>query len=242
MTCTEATKMLDAFIDSELEPGRQAEIQQHIAECPECRSRYESLAAIADQVRTAPQYSLSNEQKARLASSIPATSKRNFGFSGFFLGAASVAIIWIACAIFLRPHPGFETQLVTRHVESLAAGKLVSVVSTDRHTVKPWFAGKAPIAPMVIDFKDKGFPLLGGRIEKVENITMPVIVFGHGNHFIDLYVISRDSEVKIEQPSHNGFEIISWTHNDLQYIAIADTDRRELEKFADLYQRPATMP
>src|SRR6202000_2989297 len=75
---------------------------------------------------------------------------------------------------------------VAGHVRALAAGTPFDVASSDRHTVKPWFAGKVTFAPQVVDLADKGFPLVGGRVDVIDGRTAATLVFRHDKHIVSL--------------------------------------------------------
>jgi anti-sigma factor RsiW len=131
---------------------------------------------------------------------------------------------------------GTTNQLVDAHVRSLLPNHLLDVVSTDRHTVKPWFAGKTDIAPPVVDLADKGFPLLGGRLDYVDGHSAAVLVYGRRLHKINVFVWRTTSG----EPRDGSFEVrghslLHWTNGGLSYWAVSDAAAPELEAFREAY-------
>jgi anti-sigma factor RsiW len=127
-------------------------------------------------------------------------------------------------------------QLVDAHVRSLLPGHLMDVQSTDRHTVKPWFAGKTDIAPPVVDLADKGFPLLGGRLDYVDGHSAAVLIYGRRLHTINVFVWrttageSRDGSFDVR-----GHSLLHWTDGGLSYWAVSDAAQPELAAFREAY-------
>jgi anti-sigma factor RsiW len=127
-------------------------------------------------------------------------------------------------------------QLVDAHVRSLLPNHLLDVVSTDRHTVKPWFAGKTDIAPPVVDLTDKGFPLIGGRLDYVDGHSAAVLVYGRRLHTINVFVWrSNTSDPRDGSFELRGHSLRHWTSGGLSYWAVSDAAEPELEAFRDAY-------
>jgi anti-sigma factor RsiW len=158
-----------------------------------------------------------------------------------FLVAAAVG--WGAAS--LRPIGGISStttattnQLVDAHVRSLLPNHLLDVVSTDRHTVKPWFAGKTDIAPSVVDLTDKGFPLLGGRLDYVDGHSAAVLVYGRRLHTINVFVWrTGTSEPRDGSFEVRGHSLLHWNKGGLSYWAVSDAAEPELEALRDAYMQ-----
>jgi anti-sigma factor RsiW len=127
-------------------------------------------------------------------------------------------------------------ELIDAHVRSLLPGHLLDVVSTDRHTVKPWFAGKTDIAPAVVDLTDSGFPLLGGRLDYVAGHTAATLTYGRRLHKINLFVWrSGQGEPGDGALVLRGYSLLHWTNAGLSYWAVSDAAPSELETFRQAY-------
>jgi anti-sigma factor RsiW len=128
------------------------------------------------------------------------------------------------------------TELVDAHVRSLLPGHLLDVESSDRHTVKPWFAGKTDIAPVVVDLADKGFPLLGGRLDYVDGHTAAALVYGRRGHTINLFVWRTAlGETGDGSFAVRGYSVLHWSNGGLSSWAVSDAALSELEAFRDAY-------
>ena len=130
------------------------------------------------------------------------------------------------------------SELVDAHVRSLLPGHLLDVESTDRHTVKPWFAGKTDIAPVVVDLSDKGFPLLGGRLDYVDGHSVAALVYGRRAHKINVFVWRTTPGEPVEGSfAVRGYSLLHWSNGGLTYWAVSDAALPDLEAFreADLH-------
>lgn len=126
--------------------------------------------------------------------------------------------------------------VVDTHVRSMLPGHLMDVQSSDRHTVKPWFAGKIDIAPAVVDLSDKGFPLLGGRLDYVDGHPAAALVYGRRQHTINLFVWrSAGPEAPGGSSSVRGYSLLHWTTGGLSYWAVTDASPSDLEAFREDY-------
>jgi anti-sigma factor RsiW len=131
---------------------------------------------------------------------------------------------------------GTTNELVDAHVRSLLPGHLMDVQSSDRHTVKPWFIGKTDIAPPVVDLSDRGFPLLGGRLDYVNGHTAAALAYGRRLHTINLFVWrTAPGEPGDGSFAVRGYSLLHWTNGGLSYWAVSDAALSELEAFHDAY-------
>jgi anti-sigma factor RsiW len=129
-------------------------------------------------------------------------------------------------------------ELIDAHVRSLLPGHLLDVVSSDRHTVKPWFAGKTDIAPAVLDLSDRGFPLLGGRLDYVDGHSAATLIYGRRLHTVNLFVWRNgDGEPAGGSFAARGYSLIHWTNGGLSYWAVSDAAPAELEAFREAYTK-----
>jgi anti-sigma factor RsiW len=131
-------------------------------------------------------------------------------------------------------------SLVDTHVRSLMADHLTDVLSSDHHTVKPWFAGKVDFAPFVPELQAQGFPLIGGRVEVVSGHTAAALVYGRGLHKINLFIWPA-SAADAGPPAawYNGYALVHWTDRGLTYWAVSDAAASELSAFERAYQAAA---
>jgi anti-sigma factor RsiW len=147
-------------------------------------------------------------------------------FSG--LGGAAIA----AALAFFLVLPGMvsplSNDLVSAHVRSLMPEHLIDVVSTDRHTVKPWFAGHADVSPVVADFDAQGYKLIGGRADYIDHQRSAVVVYQHGSHVINVFTWAGGDKHLPNNATRNGYHLAFWQQGDIQYCAVSDTGWDEL--------------
>ena len=167
---------------------------------------------------------------------------RGFGWraamAGFAGGVAlALAVVWVAPR--MAPQNSLTAEIVADHVHALKSGPLIEVASSDRHTVKPWFQGKLDFAPPVIDLETEGFPLLGGRVERVAGAPVAVLVYGRRKHILNVFVWPAERE----QPSHrmqrNGFNVVQWSDGAMQIWVVSDLEAGEIERFGQQWRRRA---
>ena len=131
-----------------------------------------------------------------------------------------------------------KSEIVSAHLRSLQAGHLTDVLSTDQHTVKPWFSGKLDVSPPVVDLTAQGFTLIGGRLDYVDVRAIGAIVYRRRLHVINLFVAqtanTERSAAKTE--TFQGFNIRRWSEGGLNYWAISDVAADELAEFGDKFQ------
>jgi anti-sigma factor RsiW len=136
----------------------------------------------------------------------------------------------------LRPRPAAQLlaeQVVSSHIRSLMANHLSDVVSTDQHTVKPWFSGKLDFAPVVTNLAPQGFPLVGGRLDYLDDRTVAALVYKHRQHTINLFLWPlSDSDANPQILSIKGFNVVHWTQAHMNYWAVSDLNASELTEFA----------
>src|SRR6185437_9073738 len=118
--------------------------------------------------------------------------------------------------------------LTAAHVRSLMASHLIDVSSTDQHTVKPWFAGRVDISPVVADFAAQGYRLLGGRADYFDGHRSAAVVYQHGHHFINVFSWKAGEHALPKDSTRSGYRLAFWKAGDLEYCAVTDAGWNEL--------------
>jgi anti-sigma factor RsiW len=249
MNCEEAEVLLHALIDGELDAGHARDVESHVAGCPHCAAalsdyrEMSKLMASADVRYTAPP-----ELRRRIEAALPQPQaqvvqmpSRRSVLRGFAMGSAVSAIAATGLvAIVLRNDDmeRIQSEVVSAHLRSLQAGHLIDVISTDQHTVKPWFNGKLDVAPPVVDLTAQGFTLIGGRLDYVDARAIGAVVYRRRQHIINLFVAQTAStehrSAKIE--TVQGFNIRHWSDRGLNYWAVSDLAKDELADFGDKFE------
>ena len=246
MICDEVRVRLDARVDDELPPAEMVEFDAHVGQCGDCRTLQERKLALRNALaRELPQFeapqSLRNEleEAARRAAGESMRPTRTPSRWWALALAASLAIVatgsWQLATT--RANGAMLTQtLLESHVRSLIGEHLTDVVSSDLHTVKPWFNGRLDFSPPVYDFAGRGYPLLGGRLEYVGERKVAALVYGRRKHVINVFIWPADAGVAQGPPAatRHGYHLLHWNQTDFTYWVVSDLGTTELGEFAGL--------
>jgi anti-sigma factor RsiW len=244
MRCENTHVLLHALIDGELDAGHAREVEAHAAGCVSCgprlrdyRAMHQSLA-FAALGYPAPEY-LRRRLAGALASASPSRPRRRIaGFrsmlTGFGMGSV-VSTALAACLMLFVMHQEDNQRIVgdaiSAHLRSLQGNHLIDVQSTDQHTVKPWFNGRIDLAPPVIDLKQQGFTLVGGRVDYIDGRPVAAVVYQRGGHVINLFIFPKRAERRAAIESVQGFKVRNWSCSDLGFLAVSDLEAEDLEEF-----------
>ena len=249
MSCAEILRT-QAFIDGELVGADAEAIERHIDGCAACQAFCADAAALSDDIRrlaprhAAPAYLrrrvealLVERRPPVIADRVPPGSARRSGFwRGAVLGAGVTALAAsLAVLAILPPSAGaLIEQVADAHTRAMISGRDIEVVSSDHHTVKPWFAGRIALSPPVADFAAQGFKLAGGRLDRIAGAPAAVVVYRHGLHRIDLFVWADHGSRLPSGDIHYGYHAMFWKRGDLDFAAVSDTAAPELANFVTL--------
>jgi anti-sigma factor RsiW len=244
MTCDEAEILLHALIDGELDAGHAREVEDHVAGCPHCAALLQDYREMGKAFAGADlRYTAPPQLRRRIEAALPQTRapSRRAVLRGFAMGSAVSAIAATGLvAIVLRNDDAqrIESEVVSAHLRSLQAGHLTDVISTDQHTVKPWFNGKLDVAPPVVDLTAQGFTLIGGRLDYVDTRPIGAIVYRRHQHVINLFVAQTASTERkaARMETIQGFNIRRWSERGLNYWAVSDLAADELAEFGDKFE------
>ncbi|WP_315798074.1 MULTISPECIES: anti-sigma factor [unclassified Bradyrhizobium] len=254
MTCDEAEILIHALADGELDAGHAREVEAHVASCPRCAAELAAIRQMKQMLAgTDLSYKASPALRQRIEATLPpadaasitplaAVPSRRTLLRGFALGSAVSALAATGLvAIVLRndDQQRIEAEIVSAHLRSLQAGHLTDVISTDQHTVKPWFNGKLDVAPPVIDLTAQGFTLIGGRLDYVDARAIGAVVYRRRQHVINLFVAQTASTERraARMDTVQGFNIRSWRDRGLSYWAVSDIGADELNEFGERFER-----
>ena len=204
-------------------------LAQHLLTCPSCILRtharyYEAPPGLEDKIRGSLQREISAPMPWRW-----------LAIAASLLLVASLAWNLAILRSRVAPRQLLAANVLSAHIRSLAGTHLLDVPSSDQHTVKPWFAGKLDFSPAV-KFLD-GFPLLGGRLEYLEAHPAAALVYGRGNHTINVFVWPSTTPTAAATQTLNGYHLQTWSAAGMTFWAVSDLNQPELSQFVSLYQR-----
>lgn len=233
MTCIAARELLGAYFDNELDLVNSLEVERHLRDCAACAGALERQQALRSAIRgQAPYYSTPPELRRRLRAVRGESRLRWLSPQWGLAVAAMLALAVLAWKIAPRSGPGLEQEVVAAHVRSLQANHLMDVPSTDRHTVKPWFAGKLDFAPEVPDLSGKGFTMEGGRLDYLEGRPVAALVYKRRLHTINVFTWPASGEQPLKADTRQGFHIAHWKRGGMEWWAVSDLAADELAEMA----------
>ena len=237
MAC-ENLLLVQAEFDGELDAADSLRAAQHRQSCAECRDAYAQLSATHALLReSAPRYRAPESLRRAIHSGLsitkatPAPRQRSWWREGASFGLGAALAAGIALFVIAPAQQGLLDQVVASHVRALQPGHLEDVVSTDQHTVKPWFDGRIDFAPPVKDLAAKQFPLLGGRLDYLNDRPVAALVYGSDKHVIDLYVWPGAGAPATQTATQNGYNTVHWSENGMDFWAVSDLEAQKLAEF-----------
>ena len=265
LSCKLTQRFVPGYLDGELDLSRTIEMETHLRVCEECAQELERQQALrAALQRSSLAYAAPSALRERiqssLRSSVPAETPEHTSAwrpSQFFrplqalrwAGAFAVLALCAVTAWQLLPGlrgPASNQQLAAEvfasHVRSLEGNHLMDVVSTDQHTVKPWFDGKLDFSPPVEDLASDGFPLVGGRLDYLEGREVAALVYQRRKHFINVFVwpnAAGSSTTQTLEP-RQGYNMMRWSRGGFQFWAVSDVNAQDLADFVRLLETRIT--
>lgn len=248
MTNTSNTLPIDpalvhAYADSELDVASALAIAREIEASPVLKAELERTEALRAAIRErVPPEALPASLRARIDAALGLT--RTSSRPTWRALAASVALALAAGSISTwlvthqAPDDWSATPLVDSHIRALLAGQPADIMSSERHTVKPWFNSRVSVSPVVIDLSSEGFPLVGGRVDVIATVPTPTLVYSRRKHVISVFEMpgSADGNDVRARPSVNGYNVVGWHKGGKSYWAVSDLNAAELQLFAQKFQ------
>jgi len=238
-------------VDESLSPGELAAIEDHMRDCLSCaaealarlRTKRATRAAGAD-FTLSPEFRMRPEFRMQLEKSIQKSRRPLWQLPQLqWLGAAAVALLLFATSVALVSRHAARNQalaeLLDLHVATMASANPVDVVSTDRHTVKPWFQGKIPFTFNLPELQDSPYKLLGGKLVYFKHNPGAQLLFELHKHQLSVFIV-QDSpngipfEASVASTSEKGFSVESWSQAGLRYVVISDAVPADVHGLGEL--------
>jgi anti-sigma factor RsiW len=253
VSCELTHTVLHGYVDGELDAARAADFERHLLSCPECVASLEAQETLRSSIQRAGLYErapvvVRRRLAAELGVPAPAPAVRTFPErSASWRWLAVAATILLVGALGWRLIPGlhdsstdttYASEIVDAHLRSLQPGHLQDVVSTDQHTVKPWFDGRLDFAPPVHDFAGEGFPLQGGRLDVVRGRAVAVLVYGRRKHIVNVFIWPTNERASAPQSgSQLGYHWLDWRKDGMELCAVSDVNPADLQELQHLLEQ-----
>jgi len=245
VNCDRQATVLHAYFDDELDPVDVLEFENHLQQCAECSQALERLKSLRSEFRDPEFYHHCPERlrEALLREKTPSPGVRTATHRFWIALAVAAGLLLMAMGawqVFSARSRAMQdsllaSEVVDAHLRSLQPGHLIDVLSSDQHTVKPWFDGKLDFAPPVRDFSAQGFPLQGGRLDVVHGRTVAALVYGRRKHLVSVFVWPAvDADMQPQSGSQQGYQWISWHKAGMVFFAVSDTAASDLAQLQQL--------
>lgn len=259
MRCDQARERIGPLLDGELANADAHALAAHIDDCPNCRRSRDELAALQRRllaIREPVPRGLAGRVRTHLAVEAGADGTHDVSAATRRLAAIvsimdrghgllrHAAVILLACAVsatvtwwWVRAgdsHEALAREVLAAHMRSLLQDSAVQVASLDRHTVKPWFAGRLEFTPVVKDLSAEGFQLIGGRLDYVGGKRVAALVYRRHLHLVNVFIWPGSEAPKPGHAQLNGYNLVSWSHAGMTFWATSDLNDSELSELASL--------
>lgn len=246
--------LLPAYVDQELSVSETMQIEQHLNDCADCQQDYAQQSQLHTRLKNPTFYfeapaGLAQRIHAALPKGSTSTPPKRwldwpFGWHVSWVNAGAMlttllALLWSVGMYLTLPsaQDRLTDEVVASHVRSLQVDHLSDVISTDRHTVKPWFNGKLNFSPTVIDLASQDYPLIGGRLDYLDGHPVAALIYRHQLHPINLYVWPDNNGNSNAAPvalSKRGYHLAHWSTGGMSYWIVSDVGAAELASFVTL--------
>lgn len=243
MQCEDWRGKLDAYVDGELSDAEARAVAEHLRSCTACAAESISTAQMKHAVRSAgKRYKPDPAFRARIEKEFSSSRSSRLHWLSFPILAGSAVLIALI-GFFLIVHRQQKTdpllsELTDLHVATLASSNPVDVVSTDRHTVKPWFEGKVPFSFNLPELQDTGFTLVGGKIAYLNQAPGAELIFRVRQHQVSVFIFPEralaDSRGESDVTDVHTFGVRTWAYQGLRYFVIGDVAAPDLDKLSGL--------
>jgi anti-sigma factor RsiW len=244
MNCQQAKPLIDPYADGELEAAAIVELEQHLQSCSACGIAWRNLQSLKKTLKQDALYFTAPEElRRRIKSALPSPinvvlpwKAWNWNWLTTVMSVAAAACLALLLAVTqtrLSSEQSLAREVVSSHIRSLMANHALDVVSTDQHTVKPWFNGKLDFSPPVKNLTEQGFPLIGGRLDYVGGRSVAALVFQRNKHTINLFIwpVTEKNSNPTSSASIQGYNLIHWSDSKMSFWAVSDLNEKELTGF-----------
>ena len=247
MVCESWKEKYDIYLDGELPNEELRAFDAHVRDCASCSADVLMRVQTKRAIQTAgKRYTPSAEFRKRMQQKIAAKPQRSFALGWMFAAAAVVLVAGTLTSGYLGTRSGRDqvlSEIADLHVATLASSSPVDVISTDRHTVKPWFQGKIPFAFNLPELQNSEFSLVGGRMTYLNQTPGAHLIYDVRKHHISVFVFQERS-LKLPAslgenflaPQKQPFNMETWSEAGLRYFVIGDASAADIDNLAKSFK------
>jgi len=246
MVCESWKKQLDTYLDGEVPEQEMRTFDSHMRNCPSCSADALSRVQLKRAIQVAGRrFTPSAEFRKRMQHDMAPKSRRTFRLGWMLaVAAAVVLVVGTLTSTYLGNRSGEDhvfSEIADLHVATLASSSPVDVISTDRHTVKPWFQGRIPFAFNLPELQNSEFSLLGGRMTYLEQTPGAHLIYDVRKHHISVFVFQERSlparlSDSSSAPGKLSFNMETWSQGGLRYFVIGDASVANIDSLARLFR------
>ena len=255
MNCHDATMLISAHADGEIDRQQTRAIREHLAACPQCATAHEQLAKLRTRVRSeVPRYAAPPALRASVLAAIDAAERSEparvrvsdrwrWLTGGALAGCAATLLAWFVgtTVIAYQENHDIAVEAVTSHVRATLGNHLIQVASSNQHTVKPWLSARLDYSPPVPDMEREGFTLLGGRIDYLDQRAVATLVYRIRDHTIDVFVRPRTVRMPPSpMRTIRGINVAHASGAQMDWLAVSDVSADVLSTFVHSLARGGT--
>ena len=249
MVCDLWKTKLDTYLDGEFPAEEMRALDAHVHSCRHCAAEALTRLQLKRSIQVAgARFKPSADFRQRIQRSIPARTRRSFGIRWVLAVAVSLVVIAGAFSIYLGVQQSQRGktygEIADLHVAALASASRVDVISTDRHTVKPWFQGKIPFTFELPDLHDSEFSLLGGRMTYLDQTPGAHLIYELRKHEISVFIF-KEVALPDKWPGQSpvrkelSFNMETWSRGGLRYFVVGDASATDIDNLARLLKAAA---
>jgi anti-sigma factor RsiW len=237
--------LVHAYCDGELDPVNAKSVHLQISADPRLSAERDRIMALRRALQNKlPAPSAPSGLRSRVERAVGLATRRVGPSWNAIAASIAAAVIISASAWYFSGRSEnsiFMRELTASHARALIAARVTDVDSSDQHTIKPWFSTRTAQAPRIVDLASEEFPIVGGRLDVIEKIPVPTIVYSHRGHFISLTQIpgTAATGIAVGLRSVDGFHVVGWSEGDTSYWATSDIGIADLEKFVRKFRAAA---
>src|SRR6201988_2784026 len=248
MVCESWKARLDTYLDGELPQEEMRTFDGHVRNCPACSADALARVQLKRAIQVAgKRFTPSAEFRNRMQQRIASKPRRTFRLGWTLAAAATAAVVLVVGTLtltYVLNRSGGDhvfSEIADLHVATLASSSPVDVVSTDRHTVKPWFQGKIPFSFNLPELQNSEFSLLGGRMTYLEQTPGAHLIYDVRKHHISVFVFQERSlparlSDRSLSPKQLPFNMKTWSQGGLRYFVIGDASAADIDSLAKLFK------